>query len=77
MTILHTLGESIRQMLLQVPLSAVRALFVLTLVAILIWVMRMPASVTSPEGGAGRWDENLKLGAGLALGVQIVIYLWL
>ncbi len=77
MTPIHQLGSSLRQLLQQVPLSAVRALFVMTLVAVLVWVLRMPASRTSPEGGAKRWDENLKLGAALALGAQILIYLWL
>jgi hypothetical protein len=77
MTPLHQLGDAIRSGLQQIPLSAVRGLFVLSLVVVLIWALRLPASRTTPVGGAKRWDENLKLGAGLALGIQIVIYLWL
>ena len=77
MTPIHHLGDAIRSLLLLIPLSAVRVLFVMTLAIVLIWVLRMPASRTSPEGGAKRWDENLKLGAGVALGFQILVYLWL
>lgn len=74
MSPLHQFGESIRSLLLSIPLPAVRALFVLTLVALLIWVLRLPESRTSPPGGARRWDENLKLTACLAILIQIIIY---
>lgn len=74
MTPLHHFGEFVRNLLLQVPLSAVRVLFVGTLVALLVWVLTLPASETTPPGGATRWDENLKYGAALALILQIVIY---
>jgi hypothetical protein len=77
MTPLHNFGESLRNILLQIPLPAVRVLFVATLIILLVWVMRLPASRTTPESGAKRWDENLKIGAGLALTLQIVIYIWL
>jgi hypothetical protein len=52
----------------------VRLLFVASLVALLIWVLRLPATATSPPGGAKRWDENLKIGAAVALSIQILIY---
>lgn len=74
MTPLHSLGQTVRQMLLTIPLPAVKLLFVGTLVALLVWVLRLPARQTQPEGGARRWDENLKIIAGLALLIQIVIY---
>ncbi|MCR9294068.1 MAG: hypothetical protein NXI32_15190 [bacterium] len=74
MSPLHQFGESIRNLLLSVPLPAVRALFVLTLVALLIWVLRLPESRTCPPGGARRWDENLKWTACLAILIQIIIY---
>ena len=77
MTPLHEFGLWLRNLVLQVPLSAVRVLFVASLVALLIWVLRLPVALTTPEGGAKRWDENLKLGAALALSLQILIYLWL
>jgi hypothetical protein len=77
MSPLHDLGDVIRDWMLSIPLPAARALFILLPVILLIWVLRLPDSVTSPPGGARRWDENLKLGAVLALLTQIVIYSFL
>jgi hypothetical protein len=74
MTFLHRIGEAIRDLLLQVPLTGVRLLFVGSLIAVLLWVLTMPKECTEPEGGARRWDENLKWSAGLALGIQILVY---
>ena len=73
-TVLHQLGETLREVLMAIPLSAVRLLFIATLVGLLIWVWCLPSEATSPPGGARRWDENLKLGATLALLIQIVVY---
>lgn len=75
MTPLHHFGEFLRGILLQVPLNWARALFVGSLVAIWIWILLLPKEQTQPKSGARRWDENLKIGASLALGLQIVVYL--
>lgn len=74
MTPLHQIGETIRGLMLAIPLPVVRGLFLLTLATVLIWVWRLPTSETTPEGGARRWDENLKVGATFALVLQLVIY---
>lgn len=74
MTPLHKIGEFLRQLLLSVPLSGARILFLATLVAVLIWVLRLPPSATAPPGGARRWDENLKTTAVIALLIQIFVY---
>ena len=74
MTPLHRLGESLRYILMEIPLPLVRWLFVATLVAVLVWVIRLPRSVTTPPDGAKRWDENLKYAACFALVLQILIY---
>jgi hypothetical protein len=74
MTPLHQFGESIRNVMLMIPLSAVRGLFLLTLIVLLIWVLRLPTAAVTPTGGAKRWDENLKIGAALALLLQIAVY---
>lgn len=76
MTPLHHIGEAVRTLMLAIPLSAVRGLFLFTLIALLIWVLRLPREATTPEGGPRRWDENLKLGAAVALLLQIAVY-WL
>ncbi len=74
MTILHQFGEWLRGMMLAIPLPAVRGLFLVTLVVLLVWVLRLPNEVTSPPGGARRWDENLKVGATIAIIIQIIVY---
>lgn len=74
MTILHQIGEFVRNAMLAIPLPVVRGLFLATLIGLLIWVWSLPKSATTPPGGAKRWDENLKFGATLALVIQIVIY---
>ena len=74
MTPLHEIGQLIRELLLSVPLSAVRLVFLASLLGLLCWVLRLPNSATTPPGGARRWDENLKVGASLAILIQIVIY---
>ncbi len=74
MTILHAIGNSIRELFLKIPLEAVRGLFVLLPLALLVWVLLLPRSETTPPGRESRWDENLKLWAGLALVIQILIY---
>lgn len=74
MTPLHQFGQSIREALQAVPLGGVRFLFLATLLAVLIWVLRLPHSEVTPPGGAKRWDENLKYGAALALVIQLIVY---
>jgi hypothetical protein len=71
---LHTFGEALRDLLLQVPLWAVRALFLAVPVLLLIWVLRLPRETTTSPEGRGRWDANLKLWAAVALLIQMVIY---
>lgn len=73
MTPLHALGNALRDLLSQIPLSAVRVIFVLLLVVLLIWVLSLPRSETRPPGEP-RWDANLKLWAAIALLIQIAIY---
>lgn len=74
MTPLHTFGQFLRQLLLSVPMWTAKLLFIGSLAVLLIWVLRLPKSRTEPEGGARRWDENLKITACAALLLQIVIY---
>jgi hypothetical protein len=73
-TPLHDFGEFLRQALQAIPLLAVKILFVASLVALFVWVLRLPQAATTPPGGAKRWDENLKTGAAIALVIQILIY---
>ncbi len=75
MTPLHYVGELLRQTLQEIPLFAVRLLFVASLVGLLVWVIRLPRSVTCSPDGAPGLSSNLKLGACLALLIQIMIYM--
>lgn len=78
MSPLHQIGEAIRELLLRVPLGAARGIFLLFLAGLLIWVLTLPRSQTTPPGsgkGAVRLSENLKLWAGLSLVLQFLIYL--
>ena len=74
MTPLHALGSFLRDLLSQVPLSAVRVIFVLLPVVLLVWVLSLPRSETTPPDREPRWDANLKLWAAVALLIQIAIY---
>ena len=77
MTPLHHIGEFVRDALLAIPLWAVRILFVGSLVALLVWVLRLPRTATTPPEGARRWDENLKGPAALAVVIQLLVYMLL
>ena len=76
MTPLHQIGEAIRQALLQIPLGAARALFLLFLGALLAWVLLLPRNQTIRPNAQGKvpLSENLKLWAALSLVLQLIIY---
>lgn len=74
-TWMHTVGDGLREALLLIPLGVVRVFLVLALLALLLWVLRLPREVTRPpEGEEGGLSGNLKIWAAVALGLQIVIY---
>ena len=74
MTPLHHIGQLVRDLLLQIPLPVVRALFLAVPILLLIWVLRLPREATTPPESEGRAGENLKYAAALALLIQIAIY---
>lgn len=77
MSPLHQIGEAIRNLLLGIPLGAARALFLLFLAGLLVWVLTLPRAQTTPpaaQGGKVRLSENLKLWAALSLALQLLIY---
>ena len=73
MTPLHYLGEFLRDLLGAIPLAFVRLLFLAVPVVVLIWVLRLPRRETSPAESRNPL-ANLKVGAALALVIQIMIY---
>ena len=76
MTPLHHIGEFFRELVLAIPLGTARAIFVLVLVAVLLWILRLsPDRVSPPAHEERNWSNNLKLWAAIAIGLQILIYL--
>ena len=75
MTSLHHIGESVCNLMLQIPLELVRYQFIAVYVLLLIWVLRLLRKAVTLPGGKGGWDSNLKVGACLAVGIQLIIYL--
>lgn len=73
-TPLHVIGQFVRDAMLVVPLPWVRVAFVAVPALLLIWVLRLPPEQTRPPQPTGRWGEDLKIGASIALGLQILIY---
>ena len=73
MTPLHHFGDLVRDLLLRVPLGAVRILFVTTLAVLLLWVLRLPNQDVSGIATSGQ-RHDLRPWAALALLVQLVIY---
>lgn len=78
-TPLHTIGDALRHALLAIPLPVVRVLFLALLAGVLIWVLTLPRSETTEPGsdapnGERRSGANLKVGATLALVLQLAIY---
>lgn len=71
---LHWLGETLRQLFGAIPLTAVRCLFVAVPLLLMIWVLRLPPEATNPPEMRGRWADDLKVWAWLALAMQVVIY---
>ena len=74
MSVLHHIGDLLRGWLLLVPLGAVRGLFLLILAGLLLWVLFLPGRMTAPPGGSRGWQDNLKIWAGLALIIQLIVY---
>ncbi|MCB1229573.1 MAG: hypothetical protein KDN19_04875 [Verrucomicrobiae bacterium] len=75
-TILHRLGESLRELMVAIPMPVVRGIFVGLLLLLLLWVLRLPRErVRPPAEVATGWSSNLKLWAAVALGIQALIYL--
>ena len=75
MTPLHYIGDFFRELVLAIPLWAARGIFVLVLVAVFIWVIRLSSEKVRPQTNEPRhWSSNLKLWAAIAIGLQIIIY---
>jgi hypothetical protein len=78
MTPLHWIGETLRGILLEIPMPVVRGIFVVLLAALLVWILSLPKEATRPpetSRGAARAWEDLRWWAAAALVIQLAIYL--
>ena len=74
MTVLHDIGQIVREFLLTVPLPVARGVFLTVPTLVLIWVLTLPASETTAPEHEHAWSGNLKVVAAVALLLQIAIY---
>ena len=70
---LHGIGQHLRELFLQVPLSVARGLFLAVFFALMIWIVQMPRSATTPAAHSP-WHEDLRIWAWLALLFQLFVY---
>lgn len=73
-TLLHWVGDQVRNLCLQIPMEAVRGAFIAVPIVLMVWVILLPNSRTTPPGRPYAMHENLKLWAWLALMFQVVVY---
>lgn len=69
MTPLHAIGAFFRDLMLRVPMPAVRALFLGSLLLVLAWVV-----LRKEKEGDARQARTLKLWAAAAVAIQILVY---
>ncbi|GIS57914.1 MAG TPA: hypothetical protein DCE39_07210 [Planctomycetaceae bacterium] len=71
-TFLHDIGDTIRNAMATVPLSLVGWAFVAIPLVLLVWVLKCP--IGDDENRDPKQVRLLRIGAALALVLQIVIY---
>lgn len=74
MTFLHWIGDTLRELLEQVPLSTARWLMIGVFLLLMFWVVQLPSSEATPADRQAKWHEDLRIWAWLALMIQVVIY---
>ena len=74
MTPLHWIGNFFRELLLTIPLPVVRGIFLAIPIVLLVWVLLLPPTMTTPPGEPRRLATDLKTWAAISLLVQILIY---
>lgn len=73
MTILHWIGEHLRNAFLQVPMWVARGLFLAVFFVLMVWIVQLPKSETTPSANSP-WHEDLRIWAWLALLIQLFVY---
>jgi hypothetical protein len=70
---LHWIGDQLRSTFLLVPLWAARGLFLAVFLGLMIWIVQLPRSATTPSA-TSPWHEDLRVWAWLALLIQLLAY---
>ena len=74
MTLLHWIGDTLRQQLDLIPLSTARWLMIGLFLSLMFWIVQLPTDQTNPTDRPAKWSNDLKIWAWLALIFQILIY---
>lgn len=74
MSPLHHFGDLLRAAFGQIPLGAVRVVFVAIPLLLMVWVLRLPSREAVAPGPSPRWDADLRIWAWFALALQVIIY---
>ena len=74
MTVLHWIGDTIREQLLRIPLPVARWFFIGLLLLLMGWVVQLPASQVTPPERRSAWYEDLRVWAWVALVFQVIVY---
>jgi hypothetical protein len=70
---LYWIGEQLRTAFLQIPLWVAKGLFLGVFFALMIWIVQLPKSATTPQPNSA-WHEDLRIWAWLALLIQLFVY---
>jgi hypothetical protein len=70
---LHWIGEQLRAAFLLIPLWGAKALFLALFCGLMIWVVQLPRSTTTPRPNSP-WHEDLRVWGWLALLIQLIAY---
>jgi hypothetical protein len=73
MSVLHWIGEELRMAFLRIPLTVARGLFLAILFVLMVWIVQLPKSATTPRADCP-WYEDLRIWAWLSLLIQLFAY---
>tara|TARA_B100000029_G_scaffold509775_1_gene599700 strand:+ start:1495 stop:1731 length:237 start_codon:yes stop_codon:yes gene_type:complete len=72
-TILHSVGDFLRDVMAAIPLDVVGWLFLSLPLLLLAWVLFAKIAPAEP-GTSPRQSRWLRIGAAIALGIQVLVY---
>jgi hypothetical protein len=67
------IGDQLREAFLLIPMWVARGLFLTLLFGLMVWVVQLPKSATTPKADSA-WHEDLRVWAWLTLVIQMFAY---